>query len=159
MLRRLRRPRAWRAWRWVSARSIWFAILINGFFIIVEDQFVVGESVRIGTVVGRVEHMTLRRTVIRDIQGAVVSIPNGEIAQVCQPQPRLGPGVRGHFHPAGDIVRCGAGGAGTRRAPSFAPMHRGRRCWWTGRARWEWNHSGRPELRCGWSFAPFRAAG
>jgi len=56
--------------------------LINGFFIIIEDQFVVGESVRIGTVIGRVEHLTLRRTVVRDIQGAVVSIPNGEIAQV-----------------------------------------------------------------------------
>ena len=56
--------------------------LINGFFIIIEDQFVVGESVRIGTVIGRVEHLTLRRTVVRDIQGAVVSIPNGEITQV-----------------------------------------------------------------------------
>jgi small-conductance mechanosensitive channel len=56
--------------------------LINGFFIIIEDQFAVGESVKIGTVVGRVEHLTLRRTVIRDVQGAVVSIPNGEIAQV-----------------------------------------------------------------------------
>jgi small-conductance mechanosensitive channel len=56
--------------------------LINGFFVIVEDQFVVGETVRIGAVVGRVEHLTLRRTVIRDIQGAVVSIPNGEISQV-----------------------------------------------------------------------------
>jgi moderate conductance mechanosensitive channel len=56
--------------------------LINGFFVIVEDQFVVGETVRIGTVVGRVEHLTLRRTVIRDIQGALVSIPNGEITQV-----------------------------------------------------------------------------
>src|SRR6202521_1861728 len=60
--------------------------LINGFFAIVEDQFVVGETVRIGTVggavIGRVEHLTLRRTVIRDIQGALVSIPNGEISQV-----------------------------------------------------------------------------
>src|ERR1700687_1696146 len=56
--------------------------LINGFFIIIEDQFAVGESVKIGTVVGRVEHLTLRRTVVRDIQGAVVSIPNGEISQV-----------------------------------------------------------------------------
>jgi small conductance mechanosensitive channel len=56
--------------------------LINGFFVIVEDQFVVGESVRIGTVTGRVEHLTLRRTVIRDLQGALVSIPNGEISQV-----------------------------------------------------------------------------
>jgi small conductance mechanosensitive channel len=56
--------------------------LINGFFIIIEDQFAVGESVKIGAVVGRVEHVTLRRTVVRDIQGAVVSIPNGEISQV-----------------------------------------------------------------------------
>ena len=56
--------------------------LINGFFVIVEDQFVVGETVRIGTVIGRVEHLTLRRTVIRDIQGALVSIPNGGIFQV-----------------------------------------------------------------------------
>lgn len=56
--------------------------LINGFFIIIEDQFVVGESVRIGTVIGRVEHLTLRRTVVRDIQGAVVTIPNGEVTQV-----------------------------------------------------------------------------
>ena len=56
--------------------------VINGFFAIVEDQFVVGETVRIGAVVGRVEHLTLRRTVIRDIQGALVSIPNGEISQV-----------------------------------------------------------------------------
>src|SRR6202166_654821 len=56
--------------------------LINGFFAIIEDQYVVGETVRIGAVVGRVEHLTLRRTVIRDIQGAVVTIPNGEISQV-----------------------------------------------------------------------------
>jgi small conductance mechanosensitive channel len=56
--------------------------LINGFFTIIEDQYVVGETVRIGTVVGRVEYLTLRRTVIRDIQGAVVTIPNGEISQV-----------------------------------------------------------------------------
>ena len=56
--------------------------IINGIFITIEDQFVVGEIVRIGTVVGRVEHLTLRRSVIRDFQGAVVSIPNGDISQV-----------------------------------------------------------------------------
>jgi small-conductance mechanosensitive channel len=56
--------------------------VINGFFTIVEDQYVVGDTVRIGTVVGRVEHVTLRRTVVRDINGALVSIPNGEISQV-----------------------------------------------------------------------------
>jgi small-conductance mechanosensitive channel len=56
--------------------------LINGFFTIIEDQYVVGDTVRIGSVIGRVEYLTLRRTVIRDIQGAVVTIPNGEISQV-----------------------------------------------------------------------------
>jgi small-conductance mechanosensitive channel len=56
--------------------------LINGFFAIIEDQYVVGDTVRIGTVVGRVEHLTLRRTVVRDVNGALVSIPNGEISQV-----------------------------------------------------------------------------
>lgn len=55
---------------------------INGFFAILEDQYVVGDVVRIGDVVGRVEHMTLRRTVVRDPQGAMVTIPNGEIAKV-----------------------------------------------------------------------------
>jgi moderate conductance mechanosensitive channel len=56
--------------------------IINGFFIVIEDQFVVGEIVRIGSVSGRVEHLTLRRTVVRDFQGAVVTIPNGEVTQV-----------------------------------------------------------------------------
>jgi small-conductance mechanosensitive channel len=55
---------------------------INGFLIVFEDQYVVGDTVRIGDVVGRVEHLTLRRTVVRDAQGSVVSIANGEIAKV-----------------------------------------------------------------------------
>ena len=56
--------------------------IINGFFIVFEDQYVVGDTVRIGELSGRVEHMTLRRTVLRDGQGALVTIPNGEIRQV-----------------------------------------------------------------------------
>ena len=55
---------------------------INGFFTVLEDQYVVGDLVCIGDVVGRVEHLTLRRTVLRDPQGAVVTIPNGEITKV-----------------------------------------------------------------------------
>jgi small conductance mechanosensitive channel len=55
--------------------------LINGFFIVFEDQYVVGDMVRIGDTLGRVEHLTLRRTVLRDLQGGVVTIPNGEIRQ------------------------------------------------------------------------------
>jgi small-conductance mechanosensitive channel len=55
---------------------------INGFFIVFEDQFVVGDTVRIGDVTGRVEHISLRRTVLRDPQGAIVTILNGQIQQV-----------------------------------------------------------------------------
>lgn len=55
---------------------------INGFFTVLEDQYVVGDIVRVGDVVGRVEHLTLRRTVVRDPQGALVTIPNGEITKV-----------------------------------------------------------------------------
>jgi small conductance mechanosensitive channel len=56
--------------------------VINGFFVVFEDQYVVGDTVRIGEVSGRVEHLTLRRTVLRDDKGALVSIPNGEIGRI-----------------------------------------------------------------------------
>ena len=56
--------------------------LINGFFVVFEDQFVVGDTIRAGNTTGRVEHVTLRRTVLRDARGAVVTIPNGEMREV-----------------------------------------------------------------------------
>jgi small-conductance mechanosensitive channel len=55
---------------------------INGFFIVFEDQYVVGDTIRIGDVTGRVEHITLRRTVLRDAQGAIITVLNGQIQQV-----------------------------------------------------------------------------
>jgi moderate conductance mechanosensitive channel len=56
--------------------------MITGFYIVLEDQFVVGDTVQIGDYTGRVEHLTLRRTVIRDGRGALVTIANGEIRTV-----------------------------------------------------------------------------
>jgi len=56
--------------------------LIMGFYIVFEDQYVVGDTVQIGDNSGRVEHLTLRRTVIRDARGALVTIANGEIRTV-----------------------------------------------------------------------------
>ena len=56
--------------------------VINGFFAVFEDHYAVGDVVRVGDITGRVEHLTLRRTVVRDAQGALVSIPNGEIGRV-----------------------------------------------------------------------------
>src|SRR5207245_9029327 len=56
--------------------------VLAGFFIVLEDQYVVGDTVQIGETSGRVEHLTLRRTVVRDPRGALVSIGNGEIRNV-----------------------------------------------------------------------------
>lgn len=55
---------------------------IAGALIVFEDQFVVGETVQIGDTTGRVEELTLRQTVLRDVNGARVHIPNGEIRKV-----------------------------------------------------------------------------
>ena len=56
--------------------------LINGFFIAFEDQYVVGDMIRVGATSGRVEHVTLRCTVLRDAKRSLVTIPNGEIREV-----------------------------------------------------------------------------
>jgi moderate conductance mechanosensitive channel len=56
--------------------------LINGAVIIFEDQYVVGDNVKLGDLTGRVEHLTLRRTVLRADTGALISIPNGGVANV-----------------------------------------------------------------------------
>jgi small conductance mechanosensitive channel len=56
--------------------------LINGFFIIFEDQYGVGDVIRANNETGRVEHVTLRRTVMRNDRGAVISIPNGVIGSI-----------------------------------------------------------------------------
>jgi len=56
--------------------------VIGGFYIVLEDQYVLGDTVQIGETVGRVENLTLRRTVLRDARGALVTIANGEIRSV-----------------------------------------------------------------------------
>jgi moderate conductance mechanosensitive channel len=56
--------------------------LINGFFIVFEDQFVIGDLIQTNGETGRVEHLTLRRTVLRNVTGAMVTIPNGLVGPV-----------------------------------------------------------------------------
>ena len=56
--------------------------VITGFYIILEDQFVVGDTIQAGETIGRVEHVTLRRTVVRDARGALVTLSNGDIRTV-----------------------------------------------------------------------------
>ncbi|MGE5177004.1 MAG: mechanosensitive ion channel family protein [Hyphomicrobiales bacterium] len=55
---------------------------ISGFFIIYDNQYVVGDVVRVQGVAGTVEALTLRHTELRDGDGAVHYLANGEIKLV-----------------------------------------------------------------------------
>ena len=56
--------------------------VITGTFMLLEGQFGIGDVVKIGDVSGAVEKITLRTTILRDVQGTVHIIPNGEITRV-----------------------------------------------------------------------------
>lgn len=56
--------------------------VISGFFILLEDQYGVGDVVKIENLSGVVERMTLRATVLRNLEGQVHVIPNGNIHTV-----------------------------------------------------------------------------
>jgi len=56
--------------------------VISGLFILMENQFGVGDVVRLEGVSGAVERMTLRVVVLRDVHGVVHIVPNGEIKKV-----------------------------------------------------------------------------
>lgn len=52
---------------------------LQGFFILAEDQFRVGDVVKIGDHSGSVERITMRTTRLRSLDGNVHIVPNGEI--------------------------------------------------------------------------------
>ena len=53
--------------------------VINGFFILVENQFEVGDTIKVAGVSGRVEEIAMRRTTLRDADGTLHVVPNGAI--------------------------------------------------------------------------------
>jgi len=57
--------------------------MISGFFILLEDQYAVGDYVTVGAVTGAVEEVGLRTTRIRDDAGKLYILSNGDITQVC----------------------------------------------------------------------------
>lgn len=56
--------------------------VVAGVYITIEDQFAVSEVIQVGETTGRVEQFTLRRTVLRDGRGALVTLANGQLRQV-----------------------------------------------------------------------------
>ena len=55
---------------------------LSGIFMLVEDQYGVGDIVDLGDAVGKVEAVNLRTTQIRDAHGTLWHVPNGEIRRV-----------------------------------------------------------------------------
>jgi len=56
--------------------------VINGFFILFEDQYNIGDTVRLAGVKGVVEAMSLRRTILRDDDGTLHTVANSDIVVV-----------------------------------------------------------------------------
>lgn len=55
---------------------------LSGFFMLVEDQYAVGDIVDVGEASGTVEGISLRTTRLRDVNGTIWYVPNGEILRV-----------------------------------------------------------------------------
>jgi small conductance mechanosensitive channel len=55
---------------------------LSGIFMLLEDQYGVGDVIDVGEAVGQVEAVTLRSTRLRDAEGTVWHVPNGEIRRV-----------------------------------------------------------------------------
>jgi moderate conductance mechanosensitive channel len=55
---------------------------LSGVFMLAEDQFGVGDIIDVGEAAGVVEGVTLRTTKIRDVEGTLWHVPNGEIRRV-----------------------------------------------------------------------------
>lgn len=56
--------------------------ILNGIFILIENQFGIGDVITIGGISGAVEDMTLRVTVLRDLNGRAHIIPNSQVTTV-----------------------------------------------------------------------------
>jgi len=53
--------------------------IFNGFLILLENQYGIGDIVKVAGVIGLVQEVGLRRTVLRDLDGILHSVPNSEI--------------------------------------------------------------------------------
>ncbi len=62
----------------MGARSL-IQDYISGVFIVLEDQYRVGDTVIIAKIEGKVKEVTLRRTILQDNEGLIHSIPNGQV--------------------------------------------------------------------------------
>lgn len=96
--------------------------VISGFFILMEDQYGIGDYVTIGAVTGVIEDLEMRTTRIRDASGKLYILSNGDISQVCNhSRGRLTLCVDYALAPASDLdkVRQALDGVGQSMAEDF----------------------------------------
>ena len=73
--------------------------VFTGFFLLLEDQYAVGDYVTINGVTGTVEEFAMRTTHIRDDDGKLYILSNGDIAQVCNQSRGAIAGAFVYFYP------------------------------------------------------------
>ncbi len=59
---------------------------IAGLFIIMENQYYIGEKIKVAGVEGKVKEITLRKTIIESEDGSIHSIPNSKVTVVSKKQ-------------------------------------------------------------------------
>jgi small-conductance mechanosensitive channel len=55
---------------------------LNGLFVLIEDQYGIGDIIDLGEAAGVVEEVSLRTTVLRGLDGTVWHVPNGEVQRI-----------------------------------------------------------------------------
>jgi small conductance mechanosensitive channel len=80
---------------------------VNGFLILFEDQYVIGDFVSINAYSGMVEHLSLRMTQLRDISGNLITIPHSSVTSVVNHSRNWGRiDYRLSIHPTADLKKA-----------------------------------------------------
>jgi len=125
---------------------------LSGFFMLVEDQVREGDVVEISGRAGEVEEVTLRYVRLRDAEGVVTFIPNGEIKMVINrtrsyAYALIDAAIAGHHDVEPALRAMREVGEGLRKDPVFSPMILGDLEVW-GVDRWElWGLSLRGRIK------------
>jgi small conductance mechanosensitive channel len=98
----------------------------NGFFLLIEDQIREGDVVEVAGKAGEVEEMTLRYVRLRDGDGYVYFVPNGEIKMVVNrtrwfAYAMIDGAILGHQHIEPAFAAMREVGESMRKDPQFAP--------------------------------------
>jgi small conductance mechanosensitive channel len=100
---------------------------ITGLFMVIEDQYGVGDVIDVGLATGTVEALSLRTTRLRDLEGVVWHVPNGEIHRVGNKSQQwaralvdVGVAYDADLDTATDVIRAAA--QSLHQDPEYSPL-------------------------------------